>query len=449
MADFIESEAEESEEEEGLEINEEEGLEINERKKFKRAKQMEDSSEEEEDDDGEEVKDLIDDTPIQESEGEESDASGGQKRKKSDDENYDSQLEDEDYDLIEENLGVKVERRKKFRRLRRIQDEESDNEEATDDSQGKEAIAAEIFSEDERDDIQDDERRSERSHRPIVEPEQFHEEEEDMEYSDEDDFIVDDEGRPIGEKKRRKPIFTDAALQEAQETFGVDFDYEDFTKYDEEYDEEDEEEEDEYVEDEEDTERRRRPKKSQRKKPSRKTIFEIYEPDELKRNYFTDLDNEVRNTDIPERMQLREVPITPVPEDSNELSEEAEWIYKQAFCKPTVSIQDAHLTAEARERQKKGPQTVGKIKKALEFMRNQQLEVPFIAFYRKEYVQPELNINDLWKIYKYDAKWCQLKTRKQNLLSLFEKMRTYQIDQIMKNPDAPILKRCALIKSIR
>lgn len=74
---------------------------------------------------------------------------------------------------------------------------------------------------------------------------------------------------------------------------------------------------------------RRRPKKSQRKKPSRKTIFEIYEPSELKRCYFTDFDNEVRNTDIPERMQLREVPITPVPEDSNELAEEAEWIYKQ------------------------------------------------------------------------------------------------------------------------
>lgn len=59
----------------------------------------------------EELKDLIDDTPIQESEGEDSDASGGQKRKKSDDEVSDDQLEDEDYDLIEENLGVKVERR--------------------------------------------------------------------------------------------------------------------------------------------------------------------------------------------------------------------------------------------------------------------------------------------------------------------------------------------------
>lgn len=37
-------------------------------------------------------------------------------------------------------------------------------------------------------------------------------------------------------------------------------------------------------------------------------------------------------------------------------------------------------------------------------MRNQHFEVPFIAFYRKEYVLPELNINDLWKVYKYDGK---------------------------------------------
>lgn len=61
----------------------------------------------------EELKDLIDDAPIEESasEGEDSDTSRGKakKRKKSDDE-LDDRLEDEDYDLIEENLGVKVER---------------------------------------------------------------------------------------------------------------------------------------------------------------------------------------------------------------------------------------------------------------------------------------------------------------------------------------------------
>lgn len=425
MADFIESEAEESEEED---------LEPHERKKAKRVKAV-DSSEEEEDDEDrlrEELKDLIDDAPIDESDGEDTDASGGsKKRKKSDDEEYDDRLEDEDYDLIEENLGVKVERRK-FKRLRRIQDEESEGEGEHDEGQDREAIAAEIFSDD------DDEKRSERSHR-VVEPENFDEEASEGEYSDADDFIVDDDGRPIAEKKKkRKPIFSDAALQEAQETFGVDFDYDEFSKYDEdEYDEESEE--DDYVDEEgEDSERRRRPKKAARKKPSRKSIFEVYEPSELKRGFFTDLDNEIRNTDIPERMQLREFPVTAVPEDSTELDDEAEWIYKQAFCKATVTMQDAHLNAEARECSKKGPQTVGKIRKALDFMRNQQLEVPFIAFYRKEYVQPELNINDLWKVYKFDAKWCQLRTRKQNLLALFEKMRSYQLDQLMANPDAPI-----------
>lgn len=313
--------------------------------------------------------------------------------------------------------------------------------------------------------VKDDERRSERSHRPIQEPEQFGEEEDEGEYSDEDDFIVDDDGRPITEKKkRRKPIFTDAyvtiylknpisfilshsrALQEAQETFGVDFDYDEFSKYEQdEYDEDEEDEEDEYEEDEE-GERRRRQKKTARKKPTKKSIFEVYEPSELKRGFFTDLDNEIRNTDIPERMQLRDVRVTSVPDDSTELDEEAEWIYKQAFCKPYVSNMDANLSSEAREKLKKGPQTEGKIRKALDFMRNQQLEVPFIAFYRKEYVQPELNINDLWKVYKYDAKWCQLKSRKENLLTLFEKMRTFQLDQLMKNPDAPIPDNVRVIK---
>lgn len=38
-------------------------------------------------------------------------------------------------------------------------------------------------------------------------------------------------------------------------------------------------------------------------------------------------------------MQIREVPVTPTAENSNELEEEAEWIYRQAFTKPTVSKQ--------------------------------------------------------------------------------------------------------------
>lgn len=59
-----------------------------------------------------EMKDLIDDRPIEDESDADSDTSGGNaKRKKSDDEDeLDDRLEDEDYELIEENLGVKVDR---------------------------------------------------------------------------------------------------------------------------------------------------------------------------------------------------------------------------------------------------------------------------------------------------------------------------------------------------
>ncbi|XP_054274705.1 transcription elongation factor SPT6-like isoform X1 [Macrosteles quadrilineatus] len=441
MADFLDSEAEESDDEEEMEPHE--------KKKLKKLKAMESDDDEDEDDDEklrEELKDLIDDNPIEEDEsGEDSDASGGsKKRKKSDDEDFDDRLEDEDYDLLEENLGRKIERKKRFKRLKRIEDDDSGNEEQEgDEGEDREAIANQLFEggSDHEMEERDDDHESERIHRSEADLDMEGEEEE----SDADDFIVDDDGRPIADKrKKRKPIFSDAALQEAQDIFGVDFDYDEFDKYgDEDYDEEDDEE-DEYVDEDEDIERRRKPKKAAKKKPTRKSIFEIYEPSELKRGHFTDLDNEIRNTDVPERMQLREFPVTPTAEGSDELDKEAEWIYKQAFCKTTISSQDG--PPEQRDRQRRGPQMVGKIKKALDFMRNHFFEVPFIAFYRKEYVQPELTINDLWRVYKFDAKWCLLRSRKMTLISLFEKMRDYQAEQLTKDINADLPEGIRLIR---
>lgn len=49
-------------------------------------------------------------------------------------------------------------------------------------------------------------------------------------------------------------------------------------------------------------------------------------------------------------------------------------------------------------------QMVPKIKEALNFMRNHSFEVPYIANYRREYVEPELDVHDLWKIYQWDEK---------------------------------------------
>ncbi|KAL3212420.1 hypothetical protein MRX96_035921 [Rhipicephalus microplus] len=161
-------------------------------------------------------------------------------------------------------------------------------------------------------------------------------------------------------------------------------------------------------------------------------------------------DKEEHLRDIPERFQLRAVPVTPAPEE--EIAREAEWIYKQAFGNPTISVQSAvdegakgssaASTLAGRHQPpagRKNVTAVAKIAEALKFMRNQLFEVPFIAFYRKEYVEPDLNINDLWTVYKWDEKWCQLQQRKKNLQQLFQRMQEFQCDQILQEDlDKPL-----------
>ena len=130
--------------------------------------------------------------------------------------------------------------------------------------------------------------------------------------SDEEDiggFIVDEEGRPIERKKaKRKHIFEDSQRQLAEDIFGVAFDYEEFEE------EEDKDETESDYSDEED-----RPVKEKKKKKAKKTIFDIFDPNDLALGHYTDQDHEIRITDIPERMQLRAVPVTAVPEESDEL----------------------------------------------------------------------------------------------------------------------------------
>merc|ERR1711874_228420 len=101
---------------------------------------------------------------------------------------------------------------------------------------------------------------------------------------------------------------------------------------------------------------------------------------------------------------------------------------------------------EARQRSRLDRNMIQKIYNALDLMRNSTCEVPFIAFYRKEEVQPELNIHDLWKVYKMDEKWCQLKARKENLRSLLQKMLEYQGDLIMKDLDAPLPENVRMLQ---
>ncbi|XP_029922869.1 transcription elongation factor SPT6 [Myripristis murdjan] len=431
MSDFIESEAEESEEE----LFERPG----DGKKAQKHGDVDDEEEEEEDntedqDEHGNLRGLIDDDVdrdgdeeeeeedkrVEEEESDSGEEIGHRKRKRS----YDDRLDDDDIDLIEENLGVKV-KRQKFRRLRDMsEDEDEEGDDDVREAHEKDMIADEIFMGVSGMDDHD---------AAVDVPLHPAEDEEEEEESDIDDFIVDDDGQPLKKPKWRKklPGYTDAALQEAQEIFGGDFDFADFDTeaYDDVEDDEEDAEEESWD----------RPKKQAKKRAGRRSIFEIYEPSELESSHMTDQDNEIRSTDMPERFQLRSLPVKPAEDD--ELEEEAEWIYRNAFSTPTISMQENTDYLErgpATNFSKKGPSMIQKIKEALNFMRNQHFEVPFIAFYRKEYVEPELNINDLWKVWQWDEKWTQLRTRKQNLTRLFQRMQAFQFEQISADPDKPL-----------
>ncbi|KAK2165049.1 hypothetical protein LSH36_55g00040 [Paralvinella palmiformis] len=426
MSDFFEHEAEEgsTEESDASAVDDAGGSPKRKKKekKKKTARRVVDSDDEEEGEDlDQDLEGLIDDNPVEE-DGED------EVGKDSEESELDDELEDDEIDLLEENLGIKIDRSKKRKRIRT---QISSDEESEAEGEDREKIARHIFVDDDDEVASDREQAREEVDQVSQDLENIDEQEEGDE-SDYDDFIVDDEGQPISKMKKKKLVHNDVQLQEAQDIFGVDFDFDDFEQYDEDYEEDEEEEEDEY-EDEEDVDGEVRPKqkKTPKRKQRGKSIYQLIEPSELERGFHTDVDQEIRTADMPERFQLRSIPVCPTEE--GELDEEAEWIYKFAFATSPVSQQDLAdqnegMTFRDGRFQSKSENYVMKIKKALNFMRNQQFEVPFIAFYRKEYVETELNINNLWKVYHWDEKWMQLRSRKQNLIRLFEKMQVYQFE---------------------
>ena len=125
---------------------------------------------------------------------------------------------------------------------------------------------------------------------------------------------------------------SNSALQEAQDIFGLEFDLNELDQYDDGLDQASEED---YEENEDEVPT---VKKRKKKKTSRKSIYDVYEPSELEKSHLTDKDNEVRVRDIPERFQLRAVPVKLATDV--ELDDEAEWIYKQAFMQTPISQQN-------------------------------------------------------------------------------------------------------------
>ncbi|KAF5398777.1 Transcription elongation factor SPT6 [Paragonimus heterotremus] len=377
------------------------------------------------------------------SEEDSEDAEGDDRKNDKEDDEDDDVLDDEDFALIQENIGIDL--KKKKRRLVLDDDEETDDEQSTAKKvayatdHGREAIARQIFEDEDDEDVNASREAPNRTTSFGV----TGDEEEEEDYDDMGDFIVDDRRGEVPTKATRRVVHKDAALQQAQDIFGVDFDlseFEAFRKGPAAGDEYSEESEVEYSDDEESA----APARRKHRKPRStlvldEKVYELFDPSDLERAYFSQADERIRKTDIPERFQLRRFPVQAIDpssptyaQDLQDISDEADWIYRHAF---------------KEEPDFKPISVIPKIVETLKLLRESLFEVPFINFYRKECVERDLNIKDLWRIYQLDEKWCMLHYRKRNIIQLLQKLHDFfdaaapdDLGSLHKKHSASVLK---------
>ena len=116
----------------------------------------------------------------------------------------------------------------------------------------------------------------------------------------------------------------------------------------------------------------------------------------------------------------------------------------------TVTDQEQSSKREVSHWLRNKEPTIEKIRNALEHIRIKNFEPPYIHFYCKEYVQPELKINDLWQVYFLDEEWCKLSSRKRALRRLFEQCKEFQLNSdeikaIYSDPDANLPEDIRLV----
>ncbi len=273
-------------------------------------------------------------------------------------------LEEDDYDLLEENTGIRRQRPAERRRLKKARD--IDGEENAHQFVAAEDLQADLFGPEDQEDLEDelDGAQPEAEKLKDDDGKKGEEDEDDIFDVDEDDWIVDEfeeaaeaqggeEAAKEARKLRRKrqqaalanvPGVDIHALEEAHAIFGDVDEY--LEMYErarqqredgaggEEGEQEEEEEEDEYgdlqpsdLEDEEAAEEMRRQRASRQKKTSKKGLHLQMDPEAAARHFLLPSDDLIRETDIPERDQIMSSILAPV----NKLISDdcVEWIWRQ------------------------------------------------------------------------------------------------------------------------
>ncbi|CAN0922993.1 Transcription elongation factor SPT6 homolog [Linum grandiflorum] len=384
---------------------------------------------EEEDEEGQDeyekddfIVDDVEEDPEEEEERASSDEERQRQKKKRKKRKEPEVLDDEDYELLLDNNAIQRRPKdsRKFKRLKKAQpDTDGDGNEFSDeefDGSGKrgrtveEKIERSLFGDDEGNNLED-----------IAEEEEHMDEEGYVEVGDEEDemadFIVDEEeidenGLPVRhknvktKKSKQASDASSAALQEAYEIFG---DVDELLEL-----------------------RKQHGLDSDNERLEARLEHE-FEPMVLAGKYMTEKDDEIRQTDIPERMQMLEETTSSPPTNAYNLDDESTWIYNQ-LASGAASLQGLAIRSIKKD----------EIRRFLEFHHLQKLDIPFIATYRKDectslfkdfrklrsdhYNQdsddhsPNLKWHKvLWAIQDLHRTWLLLQKRKIALLSYYNK----------------------------
>ncbi|KAB2010238.1 hypothetical protein ES319_D10G224600v1 [Gossypium barbadense] len=420
-----------SDEEDELEVDEEgepmEGDNINDRDPDDEDEEDEDGQDEYEND-GFIVDDVEDEDVDEDEEREDSDEERRKKKKKRKKKEAED-LDEDDYELLRENDVNVPKGSKKFKRLKKARrdfDEEqfglSDDEfdggmkgSAT----AEEKLKRTLFGDDDGQPLED-----------IAEDEEPIEEEEDGDMGEEDemaDFIVEEDeehGASVRRKKmknkksRHAPDVSSSALKEAIDIFG---DVDELLLL------------------------RKQGLDSSEQKEGR--LEDQFEPTVLSEKYMTEKDDQIRMTDVPERMQISEESTGTPPIDELSIIEESTWIFNQLI--------NGAVPLFGKERQ---DHFINKddIMRFLDLTHVQKLDIPFIAMYRKEQCltllqDPEQHDVDddqdksekaptmkwhrvLWAIQDLDRKWLLLQKRKSGLQLHYNKRFEEESRRIYDEP---------------
>eukprot|EP00002_Diphylleia_rotans_P025953 TRINITY_DN514_c0_g4_i6.p1 TRINITY_DN514_c0_g4~~TRINITY_DN514_c0_g4_i6.p1 ORF type:complete len:1342 (+),score=356.30 TRINITY_DN514_c0_g4_i6:46-4071(+) len=133
------------------------------------------------------------------------------------------------------------------------------------------------------------------------------------------------------------------------------------------------------------------------------TLESIFDPNILEQSLATKADDLIREKDLPERFQ---VDFIDWPELSDlELQEEARWMAKKLAYSPT-------------------PGFVEKAQRLLTFMTQDNLEIPYIATYKRDVYVPDFTVNALWRMYDLHKQYLKMQKKKEGIRQSIESIST-------------------------